>query len=184
MHAHRYFISATLFLAVQLWIRDAFALADEGWRHGAPTCMPADSVALLGQHDPAYADAMALASTLRSGGLDVLCLLRSKMVRMFDEAEGAAVYRTTAGDFDVVFLPKPRDFSRLRVTAWREGGAYVYSFRGPPRPWSANRMERTAGPLRFLPYRNALFVLSDGALATTLARIIAAESPSAANPPM
>ncbi len=88
---------------------------------------------LLPSANPAYADAMELARTLRSRGFEVKCVLLSKEERMFEGQEGAANYQTDVGAFEALFLPKAETFNKLEIVEQEETGTFIYSFRGSPR---------------------------------------------------
>jgi hypothetical protein len=102
---------------------------------------------------------LKLARTLSSRGFVVRCVLSSKMQDLFAGQVGAALYRTNRGVFEALFLPKSQNFSALEVIERRETNSYVYSFRGSPQPWPANRME--GRPTFFLKYANQLFMTWD-----------------------
>lgn len=89
-------------------------------------------VTQLHLNDPVYADAMSVERTLTQNGYIVECVLPSKMASFFDELKGAALFRTTGGDFEVLFLPKPYSFDHLDILEERQGNRYLYSFRGKP----------------------------------------------------
>jgi hypothetical protein len=97
----------------------------------------------LAKSDAAYPDAMDLVQTLISHSFIVTCVSPSQMTDTFEGQEGAAVYRTTEGDFEALFLPKPQNFNKLRVIERYDGQSYRYSFAGRPAPWPANLMEST-----------------------------------------
>ena len=79
----------------------------------------------------------------------------------FDGQEGAAVYRTNHGSFEVCFLPPNRTFEQLTVAEQRKGGrSYSYRFTGPPQPWPANLIDSTF-PIYFVKDRNLLFVVEN-----------------------
>jgi hypothetical protein len=88
---------------------------------------------LLPSTNPAYADAMELAQTLRSRGFVVKCVLLSVEERMFEGQEGAANYQTDVGVFEALFLPKSQSFDALQIIEEEETGGFIYSFRGSPR---------------------------------------------------
>jgi hypothetical protein len=94
--------------------------------------------------NPAYADAMELAQSLRSHGIAVKCVLLSKEERMFEGQEGAANYQTDVGVFEALFLPKPETFDALDIIGHEEAGGFIYSFRGSPRSltdqWEGRRV--------------------------------------------
>jgi hypothetical protein len=99
---------------------------------------------LLPSANPAYADAMELARTLRSRGFVVKCVLLSKEERMFEGQEGAANFQTDVGVFEALFLPKPENFNTLEIVEQEETGGFIYSFRGSPRSliehWEGRRV--------------------------------------------
>lgn len=89
---------------------------------------------LLPLSDPAYADAMELAKTLIRHGISVRCVLLSKEARMFEGQLGAAFFRSDIGNFEVLFLPRPKTWDQLEVVEQREHGGYTrYHFRGIPK---------------------------------------------------
>jgi hypothetical protein len=115
---------------------------------------------------PPYVDANKLEDTLNDVGVTVRCLLRSKKERFFKGQEGAAFYRTDAGSFDVLFMPKKKTFARLKVAERRENGAYIYSFRGLSRRAFDVDSSR---PIYLVKRKNALFwVWGDQQLAANI----------------
>ena len=95
---------------------------------------PCDPRALLPQTDPAYPDAMELAKTLTRHGISVRCVLLSKEAQMFEGQLGAAFFRSDIGDFEALFLPRPKTWDELEVVEQREHGGYTrYHFRGVPK---------------------------------------------------
>jgi hypothetical protein len=86
----------------------------------------------LNLNDPVYADAMTVERTLSKNGYTVQCVHPSTMARFFEGQKGAALFRTTSGDFEVLFLPKPYTFDALDILEERKGNRYIYSFRGKP----------------------------------------------------
>jgi hypothetical protein len=114
----------------------------------------------LAKSDAVYPDAMDLAQTLIRHSFIVTRVSPSQMTDTFEGQEGAAVYRTTEGDFEALFLPKPQNFNKLRVIERYDGQSYRYSFAGRPAPWPANLMESTF-PLYFVKHRNELIVAQD-----------------------
>ena len=137
----------------------------------ATPCNPEELKASLPSNAQSYPDAIALSRILEKNGISVRCILLSKMDGTFDDQEGAALYRTDHGDFEALFLPRPQNFDQLKVTERQDGGRYSYSFVGPPRPWSANRID-AAFRMYFVKHQNALLVLSDKTLAATLEKLI------------
>ena len=71
------------------------------------------------------------------------------MTDTFEGQEGTAVYRTTEGDFEALFLPKPQNFNKLRVTSVLMVRTIATALRAAPDPWPANLMESTF-PLYFV----------------------------------
>jgi hypothetical protein len=138
-------------------------------------CDPKELEASLPSTDEAYPDATALSQVLSKHRITVKCILRSTMDGTFDEQEGAAVYRTDHGDFEVVFLPKPKTFDRLKVIERRNRKQYSYRFKGPPQPWPANLIE-SAFPIYFIKDRNVLLVVQGNRqLAQTLEKLVRSE---------
>jgi hypothetical protein len=130
-------------------------------------CSPEETAALLPPADPAYDSAIELVQTLSEHGFTIKCVLSSKMGGLFSGLEGAALYRTTDGDFDVLFLPKPRTFADLKIIERPSKKRFVYSFAGKPRPWPANRIDSGIRQY-FLKHDNQLLVLNDDLLRTKL----------------
>jgi len=128
-------------------------------------CSVQDLLAELKPNDPAYADAIELAQTLRNHGFAVKCVLQSKMVRLFEGQKGAALYRTNRGDFEALFLPKAQTFA-VQPNEARKNGRYIYSFSGSPRstggPWDSAR------PTFFVQHSNQFLTTWDKQLATEL----------------
>src|SRR5262249_51805391 len=91
----------------------------------------------LQRSDPAYADADAFARTLAERGVIVSCIAPSKMVGTFEGQKGAALFRTSVGDFEFLVLPASQTFDALEIVARRQRGRYLYSFAGQPKPWAA-----------------------------------------------
>jgi hypothetical protein len=138
-------------------------------------CGPEDLQASLPSDAQAYPDAIALGETLSKYGISVKCILISKMDGTFDGQDGAAVYRTDHDDFEVLFLPQPKTFDRLKVIERRDGERYSYRFKGPPQPWPANLIE-SAFRIYFIKNRNVLFVVEvNKELAATLGKLVRSE---------
>ena len=76
-----------------------------------PECIPSDSLSLIKPVDPAYADAMELAETLRAHGFIVECVLQSKTVYIFEGQEGAVLFRPIA---EISRRSSSRNRKRLR----------------------------------------------------------------------
>jgi hypothetical protein len=138
-------------------------------------CGPEGLGASLPSNDQAYPDAIALSETLSTYGISVKCILTSTMNGTFDGQNGAATYRTDHGDFEVLFLPQPKSFDRLKVIERRHGERYSYRFKGPPQPWPANLID-SAFRIYFIKNRNVLFVVEvNKELAATLGKLVRSE---------
>ena len=93
-----------------------------------------DRGALLPRTDPAYADATELAKTLTRHGISIRCVLLSKEARMFEGQLGAAFFASDIGNFEALFLPRPKTWNELEIVEQREQGGYTrYHFRGAPK---------------------------------------------------
>jgi hypothetical protein len=135
-------------------------------------CGPEDLKASLPSNGQAYPEAIALSETLRKYGISVKCILMSKMDGTFDGQDGAALYRTDHGDFEVLFLPQPKTFDHLKVIELRKGKRYSYRFKGPPQPWPANLID-SAFRIYFIKNRNMLFVVEHNKeLAAMLGKLV------------
>jgi hypothetical protein len=112
------------------------------WAEQIPCSNPHST--LLPSANPAYADAMELARTLRSRGFVVKCVLLSKEEHMFEAQKGAANFQTDVGVFEALFLPKSENFNTLEIVEQEETGGFIYSFRGSPRSltehWEGRRV--------------------------------------------
>jgi len=127
--------------------------------------------AALPSNAPVHDDAITLANTLNKKGMLVKCILSSKMVGTFDGQTGAALFRSDRGSFEVLFLPQPQTFDRLKIIERHDGGRYSYRFKGPPQPWPANLID-SAFRIFFIKNRNMLLVVeNDAALAATLQEV-------------
>lgn len=134
-------------------------------------CTSRDLIAALQPSNHEYADATELKQVLQAHGLVVGCVLRSKMAAMFEGQEGAALYRTDQGDFEALFLPKPKSWDALEIVQTEKNGQYWTSFTWPPK----------AGPTKFIDgaqrgyyvkHANVLCVAWSGGLSTKLNRIL------------
>jgi hypothetical protein len=118
-------------------------------------CTGKAAQASLSSIDPVYVDAMELARNLIDHRFIVNCVQASKWGHLFDDQEGAALYRTDQGDFEVLFLPKPETFDAVQVVEERQDNTYRYSFRGTPR--SLTRVEGKR--IEFIRSGNLLFLV-------------------------
>jgi hypothetical protein len=94
-------------------------------------CSHEDAPYELKSTDGAYEEAMKLKGSLSRQGIEVTCVLASKLVRIFEGQLGAAFYRTTVGVIDVMFMPASKDFE-VRIVETKKNGRYLYSFEGKP----------------------------------------------------
>ena len=122
-------------------------------------CTGKAAQAQLSSTDPVYVDAMDLARNLIDHGFIVKCVQASKWGNLFVGQEGAALYRTDQGGFDVLFLPKAETFDAVQVVEQRQGNLYVYSFRGTPNSPGRLEGQKTdfirSGNLLFLGWSDA-----------------------------
>lgn len=122
-------------------------------------CTGKAAQAQLSSIDPVYVDAMDLARNLIDHGFIVNCVQASKWGHLFDDQEGAALYRTEQGNFHVLFLPEPETFDAIQVVEQRQGDLYLYSFRGTPH--SPGRLEGKRTD--FIRSGNLLFLVGSDA---------------------
>jgi hypothetical protein len=134
-------------------------------------CTPNELLATMKSADPAFDDSLKLATTLRSHGFIVKCILQSKMVDTFEGQRGAAVFKTDHGDFDVLFLPMPETFDSLELTERRENRRFLYSFQGRPQPTSPQPID-SAYPIYFEKHENQLFMTSQRELPTLVVKAL------------
>ena len=121
--------------------------------------------------DAAYSDAMTLARVLAEDGVSVLCIGPSTMNGTFEGEVGAAIYKTSGGIFEALFMPRSQTFDELQIRERRDGAFYLYSFEGEPKsssadPWTASR------PFHFLKNLNRLIVSRDKELVAHLEAIL------------
>lgn len=161
------------------WLRLSFGvlLFVYPWKMVGQTgpCSSDELKASLPSNNPAYPDAIVLSESLSKNGIAVKCMLGSTMDGTFEGQEGAAVYRTDHGDFEVVFLTRAKTFDQLKVIERQEGHRYSYSFKGPPEPWPANRID-SAFRIYFIKNQNMLFVSHNKQMAATLEKLVRARA--------
>lgn len=136
------------------------------------TCSHEDAPDELERMDPAYEEAMKLKDRFDQKGLEVICVLASKSVRIFDGQLGAAFYRAKVGNIDVMFLRTSMDF-QIHVVERKKDGRYLYSFEGNPRAnfpiWDASH------PFYFIQLHNSMFATDDEKLAERLRAVVLLE---------
>jgi len=132
-------------------------------------CSDRDLVAVLQPTDDkfSYSMAMELAQTLQARGFIIKCVVTSKMGGFFEELEGAALFRTNRGDFEALFLPKPKTFERLVIHERQENGRYIYSFEGDPKPKPSTGID-SSRRWYFVKHAHMLLEMGDDALANDL----------------
>ena len=148
----------------------ALLLAGPGFR-AAPVNQPNGCSEVnwdpLSVEDKAYTDAMIFGRSLIDHGITVLCTAPSKMTGMFEGQVGAAVYRTSVGNFDVLFLAPWESFDALQVNEARLDGRYQYTFAGRPKSSPSARLDG-ARPAYFVRDANRLLFILDSTLAARL----------------
>jgi hypothetical protein len=170
-----------------LFVLVAFCLSPSVAFAWPSPCSARDLTAQLSATDPAYKEAMSFSALLKNHGVAVGCVLSSKMDNMFTPEEGSALYRTDVGDFEVLFLPQPQDWTALKIIGKKKTRAvmnkvehsscsppedyYEYSFAGFPKPWSANDFESDR-PVHFIKHGNALLVVFQDETATRLTQLL------------
>jgi hypothetical protein len=116
---------------------------------------------LLRPSDPAYADAIGLAGTLQNRGFTIQCVLSSKFAQFLPRQTGAALFRTTMGDFETLFRPKEQNFDDVLISEERDvnlpsWSSYHYIFRNP----QGRKVRDSWGrETFFMRYHNILFVI-------------------------
>ncbi len=135
------------------------------------TCSHEDAPYQLTRTDPAYEQAMKFKANLEREGVEVTCVLPSKIQRMFGGQLGAAFFRTSVGVLDVMFMPESIDF-QVRVVETKKGEGYFYSFEGKPPAdnpgWDSNRK------IYFIQHRNWMISMDDERFAAKLRSMVRA----------
>jgi hypothetical protein len=94
------------------------------------------------------------------------------MAQVLPQQTGAALFRTTSGDFEALFRPKEQSFDDLIIRGKRDanlslsnGAGYHYTFRDPHGHivWGMDGREAF-----FVRYHNILFIAWDEKTAATL----------------
>jgi hypothetical protein len=138
------------------------------------TCSHEDAPYELKRMDPAYEEAMKLKESFDRQGIEVICVLPSKISHIFEGQLGAAFYRTTIGVIDVMFMPASTDFE-VHVVKKKKDGRYLYSFDGTSRAvtpgWDASH------PWFFIQFHNSMFTTDDERVAERLRAVVLAKQP-------
>ena len=76
---------------------------------------------------------MELAAALQKRSFTIQCVLPSKFAQFLPRQTGAALFRTTTGDFEALFRPKGQTFDDVFISAspWTNGKGYRYTLRDP-----------------------------------------------------
>jgi len=104
-------------------------------------------------------------TALTRSGLTIECMLPSKKAHFFEGQKGAVLFRTNAGDFEVLFVPEPNTFAGLEIAEERKGSRFIYSFRGKPE--TKHYFDSAYGQY-FLKQSNKLFISFDQQTAVKL----------------
>jgi hypothetical protein len=132
---------------------------------------------LLRPSDPAYADAIGLAATLQSHSFTIQCVLPSKFAQFLPRQNGAALFRTTMGDFEALFRPKEQNFDDIfiskkgdeNLSSRSNARGYHYTFRDP----QGRKIRDMAGrETFFVRHDNILFVTWQKNTAATLTEFL------------
>ena len=93
---------------------------------GRPTsCSPEEIRNPMRPSDPGYRDAIELAASLQNHQFTIRCVGPSKFARFLPRQTGAALFRTTLGDFEALFRPKEQNFDDVFIS--EEGNASLPS---------------------------------------------------------
>ena len=133
-------------------------------------CSSGDLGAVIRTGDAVYPETVGLTKDLENRRYVVRCVLQSTMVNFFEGQLGAALYRTDRGDFEVLFLTKPRTFASVRLVEHTDSGRFHYRFEGSP-PARIRDMD-CARRNFFARNANQFFVTEDHQLAASLGQIL------------
>jgi hypothetical protein len=122
----------TSFVCVFIFVATSCLWAQDTSPSTSQVCSPKDLTAVLTSTDPVYAETVELTRELENHGFVVRCVLQSKLATFFQGQLGAALYRTSRGDFEALFLPKPHTFDSVRLVERQQNGGYQYFFQGSP----------------------------------------------------
>jgi hypothetical protein len=126
--------------------------------------------ALMSPEQAAYADAMALKSSLESQGMVVRCIFETKFSSQFivwengkprSTIEGEACISTNLGALEVLFVSRPRTFADLKIKEHRTRGGYLYTVSGMPDVWPS-KFKRWGSVRRTYYFRHDNYLLSGG----------------------
>jgi hypothetical protein len=130
-------------------------------------CGPEEMGSQLRPSNAAFSEAMDLKARLMAAGLNVECVLPSKMEILFESQKGAALFRTNNGDFEVLFLPDGSTFDSLTTREQHGSASYSYLL-----TLGKDLQEiDSPRPQYFLTRANKLFVISQQELANRLSNV-------------
>ena len=140
-------------------------------------CNDSDSSVRVSFKHPQYEDVLELARTLNIHGVTVRCVARSTSESLFGYDFAAVLFRTTEGDFEVLFFPTQQEVAELEIHENRRDGRYIYDFFRPlPSPSTAS-MDSSL-PECFLKHGNQLLLVwGDQRMATVLRAILSSDEP-------
>jgi hypothetical protein len=148
-------------LKLILWVTGV--KTEHDWPQGTSpgnsrACSSKELTAVLKPADPVYAETMELTRELENHEFVVRCVLQSKMTNIFHNQLGAALYRTSRGDFEALFLTKPITFDSIHLVEQQQDGRYQYSFQGSP---SSKGVMDCAKRAFFAKHANRMFITWD-----------------------
>lgn len=135
-------------------------------------CSPEELKIALRPSDPAYADVIGLAATLQNHSFTIQCVLPSKFAKYLPRQTGAALFRTTLGDFEALFRPNEQNFDDIFISEKREeilsswsNANYLYTLRDP----QGRKLRDIAGrETFFVRHKNTFFMTWEKDTAATL----------------
>jgi len=136
-------------------------------------CSPEELNNLLRPSDPAYVDAIGLAASLQSHSFTIECVLPSKFAKFLPRQTGAALFRTTTGDFEALFRPKGQNFDDVFISEKRDvnlsSGSNAVGYRYTLRDSQGHKLQDMAGrETFFVRHDYILFITSQKNTAATL----------------
>jgi len=150
-----------LSICIPLFVATPYLLAQDASPGSSQACDSRElTESSLTPTDPMYAETVKLTQELENRGYVVRCVLRSKFATSFPEQLGAALYRTSRGDFETLFLTKPRTFDSVRLVEHQQNGGYVgygYSLQGIP-PGNHTMQMQCGRRTIFARHANRLFI--------------------------
>jgi len=150
-----------LLFCVPFFVATPYLWAQDASPSSSQACDPREvTESSVTSTDPVYAETVELTQELENRGYVVRCVLRSKFATEFPGQLGAALYRTSRGDFEALFLTKPRTFDSVRLVEHEKNGFYTYSLQGIP-PGSHTMHMQCARRNFFARHANRLLITQD-----------------------